>query len=103
MHHGHWVERPDGTQILSKMVMHGTVELMTEVQWYAVEDQLSPVEERRRIREKTALPQVRMRKGKKKEAGDRQEEFGEAADHHEEFEELEEEPRERIEEQEDQG
>lgn len=67
VHHGHWVERPDGTQILSRMVMHGTVDPMTETQWVALEDQLSPLEERRRIRGKTSLPQVRMRKMKNEE------------------------------------
>ena len=43
VHHGHWVERPDGTQTLTKMVMHGPSEPPTLDNWIGVEDALNPI------------------------------------------------------------
>ena len=45
VHHGHWIERPDGTQALTKMVMQGLSEAPKLEDWIGVEDALNPVEE----------------------------------------------------------
>ena len=53
-YHGHWVLRPDGSQVLTRMVMHNLVEPPALQDWIALEDQLSPLEARWRIRGRLA-------------------------------------------------
>ena len=55
VHHGHWIERADGTQALTKMVMQGLSEPPKLEDWIGVEDALNPIEERRRIRHKASI------------------------------------------------
>eukprot|EP00435_Cladocopium_sp_Y103_P028784 s3094_g7.t1 len=58
VHHGHWIERFDGTQALTKMVMHGLSEPPKLQDWIGIEDALNPVEERRRLRHKASIYRV---------------------------------------------
>eukprot|EP00435_Cladocopium_sp_Y103_P029126 s549_g7.t1 len=58
VHHGHWIEREDGTQALTKMVMQGLSEPPKLEDWIGVEDALNPVEERRRLRHKASIYKV---------------------------------------------
>ena len=71
VHHGHRVERPhgtqtltkirpDGTQTLTKMVMHGRSEPPTLETW---EDALNPIEERRRLRHKASIYKIEAGEG----------------------------------------
>ena len=53
-HHGHYIERENGFQTLTRMVMHGLKEVPTEEHWIALEDENQPLDDRRRIRGKTA-------------------------------------------------
>lgn len=55
VHHGHWVERSDGSQVVSRMVMHGLNEPPNLQTWIALEDELNPIQLRRRLRGKTAV------------------------------------------------
>jgi len=55
VHHGHWIERADGTQALTKMVMQGLSEPPKLEDWIGIEDALNPIEERRRIRHKASI------------------------------------------------
>ncbi|CAL1136815.1 unnamed protein product [Cladocopium goreaui] len=55
VHHVHWIERADGTQALTKMVMQGLSEPPKLEDWIGVEDALNPIEERRRIRHKASI------------------------------------------------
>ena len=52
VNHGHWVERADGSQVLARIVLFGLREPPALEHWIALEDQLGPHEERRRIRGK---------------------------------------------------
>eukprot|EP00435_Cladocopium_sp_Y103_P038530 s827_g10.t1 len=54
-HRGHWVERPDGTKVLTKMVMAGLQQPIDEACWIGLEDDVGPIGLRRRIREKQAV------------------------------------------------
>ena len=55
VHHGHWVEREDGSFSLTRMVMHSLVEPPKDDDWIGLEDELAPTEVRRRIRGKVSL------------------------------------------------
>ena len=52
VNHGHWVERPGGAEMLTRMVMFDLKEPPEEDHWIALEDGLTPLEERRRLRGK---------------------------------------------------
>ena len=54
LNHGHYIERENGFQTLTRMVMHGLKEAPTDEHWVALEDQHAPMDDRRRIRGKTA-------------------------------------------------
>ena len=53
--HGRWIEREDGSKALTRIVISTWVELPSDQRWTALKDQLNPVEQRRRLREKTAV------------------------------------------------
>ena len=55
VHHGHWIEREDGSLALTRMVMHSLVEPPKDEDWIGLEDELAPTEIRRRIRGKVSL------------------------------------------------
>ena len=55
VHHGHWIEREDGSIALTRMVMHRLQEPPKDQDWIGLEDQLAPTEVRRRIRGKVSL------------------------------------------------
>ena len=55
VHHGHWIQREDGSYALTRMVMHNLVDPPKEEDWIGLEDELAPVEVRRRIRGKVSL------------------------------------------------
>eukprot|EP00435_Cladocopium_sp_Y103_P041836 s2179_g11.t1 len=59
LRHGHWVERPDGTQFVARMVMRKFKDPPTEEQWIGVEDHLNELELRRRVRGKITVRQLR--------------------------------------------
>eukprot|EP00435_Cladocopium_sp_Y103_P011790 s2430_g3.t1 len=59
LRHGHWVERPDGTQYVARMVMRKFEDPPTEEQWVGVEDHLNALELRRRVRGKITVRQLR--------------------------------------------
>ena len=63
VHHGHWVERSDGSQSLTKMVMHGVTEPPKLEDWIGIEDALNPIEERRRLRHKASIYKVEAEEG----------------------------------------
>ena len=54
LNHGHYIERENGFQTLTRMVMHGLTEVPTEEHWVALEDEHAPMDDRRRLRGKTA-------------------------------------------------
>ena len=53
--HGRWIEREDGSKALTRIVISTWVEPPSDQRWTALKDQLNPVEQRRRLREKTAV------------------------------------------------
>ena len=55
VHHGHWIQRQDGSFALTRMVMHQLTNPPTDDDWIGLEDELAPTEVRRRIRGKVAL------------------------------------------------
>ena len=55
VHHGHWIQREDGTFALTRMVMHNLKEPPKDEDWIGLEDELAPAEVRRRIRGKVSL------------------------------------------------
>ena len=55
VHHGHWIQREDGSHALTRMVMHKLVDPPKDEDWIGLEDELAPVEVRRRIRGKVSL------------------------------------------------
>ena len=55
VHHGHWIQREDGSYALTRMVMHNLVDPPKDEDWIGLEDELAPVEVRRRIRGKVSL------------------------------------------------
>ena len=55
VHHGHWIQREDGTYALTRMVMHQLKDPPKDDDWIGLEDELAPTEVRRRIRGKVAL------------------------------------------------
>ena len=54
VHHGHYIERENGFQTLTRMVMSDLKEAPEEEHWIALEDESAPMDDRRRIRGKTA-------------------------------------------------
>ena len=77
VHHEQWIERADGTQALTKMVMQGLSEPPKLEDWIGVEDALNPIEDRRRIRHKASIYMLEVEDAaeadelEKKEGGDR--------------------------------
>ena len=53
--HGHWVNKEDGQYVLTRAVISGTVEPLTDEKWIALERDLDHQEERRRIRGKSQV------------------------------------------------
>ena len=60
--HGHWILRPDNTQALTRAVITNTVEPVTEDVWLALEDSLTPLDLRRRLRGKAMIRKVQEEK-----------------------------------------
>ena len=60
--YGHWVLRSDNTQTLTRAVITNTVEPVTEDTWIALEDNLTPLDLRRRIRGKAMIRKVQEEK-----------------------------------------
>ena len=60
IHHGHWVERSGGEQVLTKAVMCGLKEPEADEHWIALEDELSPWDQRMRLRGKMAIGQFKV-------------------------------------------
>ena len=87
VNHGHWVERADGSQVLARIVLFGMKEPPALEHWIALEDQLGPHQERRRIRGKHTV----LLRSVEVTAEDAEDEEGtEAAEKKDEGEELEE-------------
>ena len=59
VHHGHWIQREDGSLTLTRMVMHQLKEPPKDDDWIGLEDELNPIEARRRIRGKVSLQHLR--------------------------------------------
>ena len=55
VHHGHWIEREDGTITLTRMAMHQLQDPPKDDDWIGLEDELAPTEVRTRIRGKVSL------------------------------------------------
>ena len=53
--HGHWIEREDGSKALTRIVITNLAEPPQDHHWIALEDHISPLEQRKRLREKTAV------------------------------------------------
>ena len=54
LNHGHYIERENGFQTLTRMVMSDLKEPPSEEHWIALEDEHAPMDDRRRLRGKTA-------------------------------------------------
>ena len=87
VNHGHRVERADGSQVLARIALFGLKDPPAMEHWIVLEDQLSPHQERRRIRGKHTVL-LRSVEVTVEEAGN--EEGTEAAEKKDEDEELEE-------------
>ena len=68
LRHGHWVERPDGSQFVARMVMSKVAQPPTEEQWIGVEDHLNELELRRRVRGKVTVRQLKVCEAEEPEA-----------------------------------
>ena len=55
LHHGHWVLREDGTKMLARAVFQRGTEPIDDQAWIALEDALTPVDLRRRLRGKVLI------------------------------------------------
>ena len=55
VHHGHWIQREDGSYSLTRMVMHNLVEPPKDEDSIGLEDELALTEIRRRIRGKVTF------------------------------------------------
>lgn len=55
VNHGHWILRPDNSQVLTRAVITNTKEPITDEVWLGIEDALTPMDVRRRIRGKMFL------------------------------------------------
>ena len=53
--HGHWIERSGGSKALTRIVISNLAKPPNDQHWIALEDDMNPVEQRRRLREKTAV------------------------------------------------
>ena len=58
LHHGHWVLREDGTKMLTRAVFKRMTEPVDDQAWIALEDALTPVDLRRRLRGKVLVRRV---------------------------------------------
>ena len=67
LHHGHWIERPNGELQLTRVVMKCVNEPPQLQDWIGIEDALHPMDERRRIRGKIAVSVAQLCQGLKKE------------------------------------
>ena len=54
VNHGHYIERENGFQTLTRMIMSGLKEPPEEEHWIALEDEAAPMDDRRRLRGKVA-------------------------------------------------
>ena len=54
INHGHWIEKENGFQTLTRMAMKGLREAPQESHWIALQDDTTPMEDRRRLRGKVA-------------------------------------------------
>lgn len=62
-HHGHWVQKEDGSKVVTRYVIRKLREPVTEDVWIALEEEaLDALQSRRRMREKTS-PALRMLDG----------------------------------------
>eukprot|EP00438_Fugacium_kawagutii_P024973 Skav217964 [mRNA] locus=scaffold3450:124613:131011:+ [translate_table: standard] len=66
-HHGHWVERENGALVLTRVVLAGLQNPPERDHWIALEDDLSPLELRKRIREKSSMRSIEVRSREEKE------------------------------------
>ena len=69
--HGHWVLRSDGTQALTRSVITNTTEPVTEDVWIALEDSLTPLDMRRRIRGKMMVRKLEEHEDERREEKER--------------------------------
>ena len=53
--HGHWILRSDGTKALTRAVIRGTTQPVTDEVWIGVMEEMDPVVARRRLRGKTSI------------------------------------------------
>ena len=53
--HGHWVIRQDGTKALTRSIIRGTTQPLSEEIWYGLMEEMDPVVVRRRLRGKTPM------------------------------------------------
>ena len=75
IHHGHWIERSDGSFALTRMVMHQLTEPPAQLDdWIGLEDELAPTEVRRRIRGKVTLNHLALGKELPLKTGELEEE-----------------------------
>ena len=58
LHHGHWVLRHDGTKMLARAVFKRMTEPVDDQVWIALEEALTPVDLRRRLRGKVLVRRV---------------------------------------------
>eukprot|EP00435_Cladocopium_sp_Y103_P022929 s4253_g5.t1 len=58
LHHGHWVLRHDGTKMLARAVFKRMTEPVDDQAWIALEEALTPVDLRRRLRGKVLVRRV---------------------------------------------
>eukprot|EP00435_Cladocopium_sp_Y103_P020138 s2720_g4.t3 len=58
LHHGHWVLRHDGTKMLARAVFKRMTEPVDDQAWIALEEALTPVDLRRRLRGKVLVRKV---------------------------------------------
>ena len=80
VHHGHWVERENGETMLVRMVMKSLTEPIEDRHWIGLEDDMNPIEERRRLRGKVSVHALR----KQEEEAESQEEGDEDSPEEEE-------------------
>ena len=63
LHHGHWIERADGSRALTRLTMSELHEPIQDHHWIGIQEDPSPVEVRWRIREKASLRSVTVPEG----------------------------------------
>ena len=74
--HGHWIEKPDGKKVLTRMVFKDLKEVPDDAHpvWVALEEDLGPLEVRRRLRGKTTVRAMQVEGDEKFEEEERNEE-----------------------------